>query len=104
MATRCKFNCVSVEDYGQSKKVKLAVVYEGDLSPNEENKRFTKATPSGECWLTIDNPLASVQFVPGRSYFATFEEAPANRWNAAAYGLDPTSSSFDANGNLVQAE
>lgn len=75
MATRAKFNCVAVEDYGYSKKVKLAVVYEGSLGENEENKRFTKATPSGECWLTIDNPAASVQFVPGQAYYATFEAA-----------------------------
>lgn len=85
MSTRAKFNCVSVESFGVSKKVKLSVVYEGELGPNEENKRFTNATPQGECWLTIDNPAASVQFVPGRSYFATFEEAPADAWNKRAY-------------------
>lgn len=73
--TRAKFRCNAVEDYGHSKKVKLNVVYEGSLGENEENKRFTKATPSGECWLTIDNPDASVQFVPGREYYATFEDA-----------------------------
>lgn len=76
MATRCKFTCEAVEDYGYSKKVKLRVVYEGSVGENEENKRFTKATPSGECWLTIDNPAASVQFVPQQSYYATFEDAP----------------------------
>jgi hypothetical protein len=85
MATRCKFVCHSVDDYGQSKKVNLRVVYEDELGPNEENKRFTKATPSGECWLTIDNPAASVQFRPGRSYYATFEEAPADSWNKHFY-------------------
>lgn len=85
MATRCKFTCHSVEDYGQSKKVTLRVVYEGTLGENEENKRFTKATPSGECWLTIDNPAASVQFRPGRCYYADFQEAPADDWNKAAY-------------------
>lgn len=89
MATRCKFTCHMIEDYGQSKKVMLRVVYEGSLGPNEENKRFTKATPNGDCWLTIDNPAASVQFTPGRDYYATFEEAPASDWNRAAYGLEP---------------
>lgn len=77
MSTRAKFRCASIEDFGTSKKVKLTVVYEGSLGDNEENKRFTKATPSGECWLTIDNPAASVQFKVGGSYYATFEEAPA---------------------------
>lgn len=73
--TRAKFRCDAVEDYGHSKKVKLRVVYEGELGPNEENKRFTKATPSGECWLTIDNPAAACQFSPGREYYATFVDA-----------------------------
>jgi hypothetical protein len=81
MATRCKFICRSVEDYGTSKKVILNVVYEGELGVNEENKRFTKATPSGECWLTIDNPAASCQFFPGVEYYATFEVAPLTPGN-----------------------
>lgn len=85
MSTRAKFTCTKVEDYGRSKKVCLQVVYEGELGPNEENKRFTNATPSGECWLTIDNPLAAVQFVPGREYYAVFEEAPPTQWNTWAY-------------------
>lgn len=71
--TRAKFRCNSVEDFGTSKKVNLQVVYEGELGQNEENKRFTRATPSGQCWLTIDNPAAAVQFVVGEEYFATFE-------------------------------
>lgn len=71
MATRAKFTCRSVENYGLSKKVNLAVVYAPDA--NGEDANFTKATPSGECWLTIDNPAAAVQFEPGKSYYATFE-------------------------------
>lgn len=76
MSTRAKFRCNVVEDYGLSKKVKLNVVYEGSLGANDENKRFTKATPSGEIWLTIDNPAASVQFVPGDEYYVDFTPAP----------------------------
>lgn len=94
MSTRAKFTCSRVEDYGQSKKVVLNVVYEGSLGPNEENKRFTKATPSGEIWMTIDNPAASVQFKPGRSYYVDVSEAPADQWNAWAY--DPVESAVDA--------
>jgi len=74
MATRAKMTCLSVEDLGWSKKVKLQVVY--DPSANGEDKNFTKATPSGEVWMTIDNPAASVQFVPRKKYYVTFEEAP----------------------------
>lgn len=75
MSTRAKFRCNAVEDYGQTKKVRLHTVYEGELGPNEENKRFTKASPSGEIWISIDNPEASVQFVPGREYYVTFDDA-----------------------------
>ena len=74
MSTRAKFVCSKIEDYGNSKKIYLNVVYEGSLGENEENKRFTKATPSGECWLTIDNPDASVQFKVGHEFYANFHE------------------------------
>jgi hypothetical protein len=74
MSTRALFVCNSVEDFGQSKKVKLAAVYEGELSDDERAKRFTKATPWGELAMTIDNPDASVQFVPGKRYWLDVSE------------------------------
>jgi hypothetical protein len=85
MTVRAKFTCGRVEDYGQSKKVYLSPVYEGSLGESEENRRFTKATPSGEMWMTVDNPAAALQFKPGRTYYLTFEEAPADQWNGWAY-------------------
>ena len=75
MATRAKMTCRSVEDFGWSKKVTLAVVYAPDA--NGEDANFTKATPSGEFWMTIDNPAASVQFEPGKSYYIDVSEVPA---------------------------
>lgn len=78
MATRAKFKCLEVTDLGWSKKVKLQVVYEGSLGDNEENKRFTKATPSGEIWMTIDNPAAAVQFEPQKDYYVTSKKHPHN--------------------------
>lgn len=74
MSVRAKFRVNAVEDYGYSKKIKLNVVYEGELGPNEENRRFTKATPSGECWMTVDNPYAADQFAPGDEWYVTFEK------------------------------
>lgn len=74
MSTRCKFLCQSIEDYGMSKKVNLHVVYAPDA--NGEDRNFTKATPSGTCSLTIDNPAASCQFEPGKYYYADFERVP----------------------------
>ncbi len=72
MSVRGKWRVSRVEDYGTSKKVVLNTVYEGPLGENEENKRFTKASPSGEIWITIDNPYASEQFKPGQEWYTDF--------------------------------
>jgi hypothetical protein len=72
MATRAKMKCVAVEDYGFSKKVKLSVVYAPDA--NGEDANFTKATPNGELWMTIDNPKASTQFEPNGIYYVDIHQ------------------------------
>jgi hypothetical protein len=75
MATRAKFVCNSVEDFGTSKRVKLSAVYQfpGDGPPTEDD-RFTKATPWGEITMTVDNPEASCQFIPGGRYYVDFQQ------------------------------
>jgi len=74
--TRAKFRCNSVIDFGGgSKEVSLSVVY--DPNGNGENANFTKATPSGEMKMRIDNPAAAVQFEPGKSYYVDISEAAA---------------------------
>ena len=70
MRTRAKMNCLSVEDFGQTKQVKMSVVYAPDA--NGEDANFTKATPWGELKMSIDNPAASCQFVPGKAYYVDF--------------------------------
>jgi hypothetical protein len=75
MSVRAKFYVQSVEDYGQSKKVNMSPVYEGPLGENEENRRFTQASPSGALWITIDNPYASEQFAPGQQWYLDFNRA-----------------------------
>lgn len=72
MSVRGKWRVASVEHFGTSKKVKLSTVYEGPLGENEENKRFTKSSPSGEIWITIDNPFAADQFEPGQEWYTDF--------------------------------
>lgn len=78
MATRAKFRCASIEDFGMNRRIKLIVVYglphEG---PPTEDDRFTQATPSGEIWMTIDNPKASCQFIPNEYYYVDFTRAPS---------------------------
>lgn len=40
-----------------------------------ENKTFWEATPSGELTMTITNPEAALQFVPGKVYYLDFSVA-----------------------------
>jgi hypothetical protein len=70
--TRAKFQCLSVTDHGWNKTVKLQVVY--SRKEGEENYDFTKATPSGTIEMTIDNPVAAVQFKPQSYYYVDFQE------------------------------
>ena len=74
MTTRAKFRCSAVTDFGGgSKEVQLQVIY--DPQGNAENAGFTKATPSGEMKMRIDNPAAAVQFEPGKYYYVDFTPA-----------------------------
>jgi hypothetical protein len=74
MSVIAKFRCNSIKDFGSSKEVELSPVYPGPTA-SEEDKAFWTATPTGLLQMRIDNPDASIQFEPGRSYYLTFEEA-----------------------------
>ncbi len=52
-----KMNVASIEDYGWSRKLKMSCVYDNGINTgdNAENRSFTKASPSGELWMSIDN-------------------------------------------------
>ena len=77
MSTRAKFRCHSVTDFGGAcKEVSLSVVYDPRPDATGEDATFTKATPSGEMKMRIDNPAASVQFEAGKSYYVDFTLAP----------------------------
>lgn len=63
MPTVAKMQLNCVEDYGMSRKYKFSCVYDNNLAtPPNEDKRFTKATPSGEAWMTVDNSAVWPQF------------------------------------------
>lgn len=66
MPTVAKMNCVSVEDFGFSRKHKFSCVHDSGINRGDtpENIGFTKATPSGEAWMTIDNQYVWSQFHP----------------------------------------
>jgi hypothetical protein len=64
-----KMSVSSVEDYGQSRKIKFSCVHDAAINKDEpENRAFTKATPSGEAWMTIDNRFVWDAFKPQSDY------------------------------------
>ena len=77
MAVRAKFQCSSVVPTPSDspaytcKTVHLHAVY-GDGKANES---WSKATPNGSLSMTITNPDALSQFVPGKEYFLDFTPA-----------------------------
>lgn len=77
-AVRAKMTCDSIErrEHGggfTTIKTHFACVY----SNTGENADYSKATPSGACWMQIDaETRAATFFKPGKRYYVTFTEAP----------------------------
>lgn len=76
MTVVAKMSAQSIEDFGSSKRLKLGCVHDSGINTgdNPENRSFTKATPWGECVMTIDNPHAVAQFrlsTPDNGYKAS---------------------------------
>lgn len=71
MSVRAKFRVTSIEDWGQSRQIKMSAVCETDAqkAADPENIRFAKATPNGEFKMTVDNPGAYEQFAPGQEWY-----------------------------------
>lgn len=73
-----KMQCQTTETANHSwgartHKMKLGAVY----GKEGENKDFSDATPSGECWMQISEGRAAAEFFkPGKNYYVTFTEAP----------------------------
>lgn len=65
-----KFRCVSRKRFASNPdSVEFTTMYDPTL---EEDRRFTKATPSGTITMTVDNPAAD--FEPGADYYVTFRK------------------------------
>jgi hypothetical protein len=79
-AVRAKMRCNGIDtsrwgkfEGQQTVKVRLGAIY----GTEGENKDFTTATPSGECWMNIDaSRPAADYFEPGEDYYVTFTKAP----------------------------
>lgn len=70
---RAKFQCQSVTNYGGSEEVRLTPVVGAD--GNEENKSFSKYTPSGELKMLIDNLDTRGFFIPNKEYYLDITKA-----------------------------
>jgi hypothetical protein len=64
-------NAITNHSYG-AQTFKFGAVYDNGT---EENKRYAKATPSGQLEMTVDNPLAQAFFELGKSYYLDFTKA-----------------------------
>jgi hypothetical protein len=71
MAVRAKVRC----NAKSANEVHFHTVYEPDGTKNDENARFTKATPWGDISLGIDNPAAIAQFEVNKEYYVDFTPA-----------------------------
>ena len=71
---KAKFTCGSVVDLGHSLTASFYAVY----STTGENADYSKATPCGNLYITIDKETKAAEFFErGKTYYLTFEEAPA---------------------------
>lgn len=69
---KAKFKCEAVTNFETSKEATLSPVING----SEENKQFSKYTPSGRLVIRIDNETqAADYFSPGEEYYLTFERS-----------------------------
>lgn len=69
---KAKFKCAVVHDFGNQKKVDFTVVTSG----SEENKSFSKWTPSGDFSLTVTDETAAFDyFTPGEEYIIDINKA-----------------------------
>lgn len=71
MAVRSKVRCTSKVEH----TVTFSTVYEPDETKNDENARFTKATPWGDIRMGIDNESALEQFEVNKEYYVDFSPA-----------------------------
>ena len=70
---KAKFRCNSITDFGFSKSVKFSAIY----GKEGENADFSKATPSGQIEMMIDNETKAADlFQPQKDYYLTFEAVP----------------------------
>lgn len=69
MKVRAKFECINAADGSDQKTYTFDVV----RSDCEENKVWSRYTPSGSLFLGVKNP--EIEFTVGKRYYLDIEEA-----------------------------
>ncbi len=72
MTFRAKMKVNQVTDNGYSDTVEFSAVYGGDK--NSEDNTYSKATPSANLKMQIDNPELRGKIKPGQIYYLDFSE------------------------------
>lgn len=75
MSVKARVKCNCVADHGHYREVTLNPVVTSE--DDDPNKSFSKYTPDGEIKLSITNPEAFSQFVPGEIYDVDFTKHSA---------------------------
>jgi hypothetical protein len=77
IVTRAKFCLVEVKQSSYNPTARTLVFEPRYTKSVEEDKRFSKATPSGKLEMTVDNPavLKSFEGKIGQAYYLDFSEA-----------------------------
>ena len=73
MTVRAKLVLSAVTERTYGKTLRFDAQYDNTIP---EDQRFQKATPSGFCELSIDNPAALEQFKLGDAYYVDFSPVP----------------------------
>lgn len=73
MSARAKFSVYSKKEVVGAVEVEMTPVYSSN--PDDENRRFWNATPSGKITMYITNPDAVVHFEVGKVYYVDFTPA-----------------------------
>jgi hypothetical protein len=69
---RGKFQVTKVAQVNWSKDARIVSLMAVMDQSTEENRRFSKATPSGSIDMTIDNPPASDFLALGKTFYVDF--------------------------------
>lgn len=72
---RGKFTVSEVAHVDWSKDARKITFRAVHDQTTEENRRYAKATPSGQIVMTVDNPPASDFLALGKTFYVDFSEA-----------------------------